>query len=243
MHNYCKTIGALATVSAIVCGTSFSAEVEYELHAGYSSEYLFRGLILGQDLVEAGADVKAEVAGIGLSAGAWCGSFDNSGAANQDVREFDLYGQISKDFGFVTVASGYIYRNFESNETNLDWENPPSQEVYFALSRQFYGIDLSLSYYWGIEGENDGYSECSIGRSFELSRCVALNCGARLGYQIEEGQLSALTTKLSVDWEFVQHAKLSPFVAYAISLCDDVDTWYAGAENQVIGGLMISVAF
>jgi hypothetical protein len=54
MQNYCKTIGALAAASALVAGTA-SAEVEYEIHTGYTSEYLFRGLNLGQDLVEVGS--------------------------------------------------------------------------------------------------------------------------------------------------------------------------------------------
>src|SRR6478735_9283654 len=55
MQNYCKTIGALAAASALVAGTA-QAEVEFELHTGYSSEYLFRGLDLGDNLVEVGAD-------------------------------------------------------------------------------------------------------------------------------------------------------------------------------------------
>ena len=42
----------LAAASALVAGNA-SAEVEYELHTGYTSEYLFRGLNLGQDLVRA----------------------------------------------------------------------------------------------------------------------------------------------------------------------------------------------
>jgi hypothetical protein len=49
MKNYCKTIGALAAASALVAGTA-SAEIEYNIGTGYTNEYLFRGLNLGQDL-------------------------------------------------------------------------------------------------------------------------------------------------------------------------------------------------
>mgnify|MGYP007038417247 CR=1 FL=1 len=52
MQNYCKTIGALAAASALVAGNA-SAEVEYTLGTGYTSEYIFRGENLGEDLVEA----------------------------------------------------------------------------------------------------------------------------------------------------------------------------------------------
>ncbi len=63
MQNYCKLIGALAAASALAAGTA-SAEVEYEIHGGYSSMYLFRGLNLGDDLVEAGVDVAGEWNGL-----------------------------------------------------------------------------------------------------------------------------------------------------------------------------------
>jgi hypothetical protein len=246
MRNYCKTIGALAAVSALVAGNA-SAEVEYELHTGYSNEYLFRGLNLGQDLIEVGADVKTEVSGIGLSAGAWYGSYDNAnlfGNSNSDVGELDLFGQVSKNFGFLTGSIGYIYRSFESSDNNPDLGNPPSQELIFSVSRQIcYGVDVSLTYFWGIEGENDGYSELAFSKSFELTQCLRLNLGSKLGYQVEEGQLATLTSRVSLDWGFVGSAKLSPFVAYSIALCDDNDTWYEGSKNLVVGGMMLSVGF
>ncbi len=248
MRNYCKTIGALAAVSALVAGNASAEGVEYDLSAGYSNEYLFRGLNLGQDLIEVGALVKTEVSGIGLSAGAWYGSYDNANLdgfnTDSDVGELDLYGAVSKDFGFLTASVGYIYRYSESgDDTANDFVVPPSQEIYGAVSRQIYGIDTALTYYWGIEGENDGYSELDLGKSFELNQCLVLNCGAKLGYLVEEGQLTALTSKVSLDWNFVSTAKLSPFVAYSISLNDDNDTWYSGSKNQVIGGMMLSVGF
>ncbi len=103
MQNYCKLIGALTAASALVAGTA-SAEIEnieYEIHGGYSSMYLFRGLDLGDDLVEFGVDVAGEWNGLGLSAGAWYGSFDaptgNGGAFS--TTELDLYAEVSKDLG------------------------------------------------------------------------------------------------------------------------------------------------
>jgi hypothetical protein len=243
MRNYCKTIGALAAVSALVAGNA-SAGVEYDLSAGYSNEYLFRGINYGQDLIEVGALVKAEAYGLGLSAGAWYGSYDNNATPaldnlGADVGELDLYGAVSKDLGFLTASIGYIYRYYESNEVST----LGTQEIYLGVARQFFGVDTSLTYYWGIEGENNGYSELDIGKSFELNQCLTLNCGGKLGYLVEEGQLTALTTKVSLDWNFVSTAKLSPFVAYSISLCDDNDSDYYGAKNQIIGGMMLSVDF
>ena len=52
MKNYLKTIGATLAAFTIV-NDNVMAEVEYTLGTGYSSEYLFRGANLGEDLIEA----------------------------------------------------------------------------------------------------------------------------------------------------------------------------------------------
>ena len=244
MQNYCKTIGALAAVSALVAGNAV-AEVEYELHTGYSNEYLFRGLNLGQDLIEVGADVKAELNGFGLSAGAWYGNVQNAqivGPNSFGFDELDLYAAASRDFGFVTGSVGYIYRQYSNDLDSIVSLFDDEQEVYFSLSRQFYGIDTSLTYYWGIEGDNNGYSELALTKAWELSGCVTLNTGGNVGYLVEEGDFTAITLKTSLDWGFAGTAKLSPFMAYSVSLCDDRQ-FYTHAKNQFVGGVMLSVGF
>jgi hypothetical protein len=70
MNNYCKTISALTLIPTLLAGTA-SAEVEYTLGTGYSSEYLFRGANLGEDLVEATLSASTEWQGLEFLAGAW----------------------------------------------------------------------------------------------------------------------------------------------------------------------------
>ena len=243
MQNYCKTIGALAAASALVAGNA-QANVEYELHTGYTSEYLFRGINLGDDLIEVGADVKTEWNGIGLSAGAWygTGTFLNTGGL--DFNELDLYAGVSKDFGFVTGSIGYISRQYDLN--NL--ENFSTQEISFGLSRDLGFATVSLTYNWCVDGAdyglNEGYTELALRRSFELSPCLSLNVGTNVGYLMEEGAFTAWTTKVALDWGFAEHAKLSPFVALGISLGQQSDTiWWVNTKNELIGGGMLSVNF
>jgi hypothetical protein len=254
MQNYCKTIGALAAASALVAGTA-QAELEYEIHTGYSNEYLFRGLNLGQDLVEAGVDVSTEYNGFGLSAGAWYGSYDKGLAGTGkdfDIDELDLYAEVSKDLGFATAAVGYIYyanEDFVSRNPSLGGSGfypglpQDSQELYVSLSRDLGFAEASLTYFWDIELDNDGYSELALSRSFELSQCLTLNVGSNVGYLAEQGQATAWTTKTSLDWGFAETAKLSPFVALSVALSDDNDTAYAGSANEVVAGSMLSVGF
>ena len=233
MKNYCNLLGALAAVSALTSGNA-SAEIAYTLHTGYSNEYLWRGLNLGNDLVEAGADVAGKAYGLDLSAGAWYGSFSKDGT---NSNELDLYGEVARDFGFVKGSIGYIAYTYP-NSTSSTYE-----EVYFGLARTIGYVDTSLKYFWGVKGDNNGYTELGLGHSFTLSPCLSLGLTTNVGYQIEKGQATAWTSKVSLDWGFAEHAKLSPFVSLAVPMSDDNDTAYFHSGNELVAGTMLSVTF
>ncbi len=267
MQNYCKTIGALAAASALVAGNALAGTpapvtapapatecdafpcLDYELHVGYTNEYLFRGNSLGLDLVEAGFDVATQWDKIGLSAGVWYANFDAdlSGAGiRSDVNEIDLYAEASYDLGFAKASVGYIYYYNDMDDVNeaiFNTRLDDTQEVYFGLSRDLGFAEVSLNYFWDISGDNDGYTELGLTRSFELAPCLALNLGTNVSYLIEAGDFGAWTTKVGLDWSFAEHAKLSPFVALAIPLSDEDNTYYSGSDNEFVGGSMLSVSF
>lgn len=239
MHNYCKTIGALAAASALVAGTA-QAEVEYELHTGYSSQYLFRGLDLGDDLTEVGVDAAAEYNGFGISGGIWATAFDSP--APDDINsEVDLYAEVSKDLGFATLGVGYIYY---WNVGSLGADN---QEVYFSASRDLGFATASLTYFWDVDstngGDTDGYTELALTRSWELNQCLTLNVGGNLGYLVEGGDFTALTTKVSLDWGFAEGAKLSPFAAVSFGLGESTGSAWTSTDNEFVAGSMLSVGF
>ena len=235
MHYHHKTIGALVAASALVAGTAKAdLTIEYKLHTGYSSEYLFRGLDLGNDLIEAGLDVSTTWNGVGLSAGAWYGSFTNAGLNRE---ELDLYGEISKDIGPIKAAIGYIAYTYPRPNTST------YQEVYFGVSHDFGYVAASLKYFWDVEGDNDGYTEFGLTHSFTLSPCLALNLESNIGYLMEKGVATAWTNKVTLDWGFAEHAKLSPFIAASIALTDSKFTSYIDSKDELVGGCMLSVTF
>ncbi len=239
MHNYCKTIGALAAASALVAGNA-QAEVEYELHTGYSSEYIFRGLNLGQNMVEVGADVAGKWDKFGLSAGVWAAAFDaEATTGNQVDNEVDWYTEATYDFGFMTGGIGYIYY-WNLGNLGLD-----AQEVYFSASRDFGFATASLTYYWSVDGpSNDGYTELALSRSFELSPCLALNVKSSVGYLVEEGDFTSWTNRVSLDWGFAGTAKLSPFVSSSIALGEGGNgSAWRETNNEYSAGTMLSVSF
>jgi uncharacterized protein (TIGR02001 family) len=234
MQNYYKTIGALVVASAFAASNA-SAEIESEIHAGYTSEYLFRGLNLGQDLVETGVDLSTEYNGFGLSAGAWYGSFSDSTGASFD--ELDLYGDVSKDLGFATASVGYIYYAY------LGTAGADAQEVKFALAKSFYGVDFSLAWFWDIDLDNDGYTELAASKGFELSPCLTLSTSAVLGYLAEQSEFAHVTAKVALDYAYSETATISPFVAHSWSLTNEAGSTHANTDNELVAGTMLSVTF
>ena len=236
MQNYIKTIGALAAASALAAGSA-SAQVEYALHTGYSNDYIFRGIDLGDNLFETGLDASFEINGFAVSAGAWYATFDNAGV---DSQELDLYAKVSQTISFATMSLGYIsYNNMNANPGILD----DAQEAFVSAGFDFYGYAGTLTYYFDIETDNDGYADLGLAKSYELSPCLTLNTGATLGYQVEQGQLGHLTSKVSLDWGFAESATLSPYIAHSWALSDDVNTYYRGSKNELFGGVMLAVSF
>jgi hypothetical protein len=234
MQNYCKTIGALAAASALVAGNA-KAEVEYELHTGYTSEYLFRGANLGDNLVEVGLDAAYKVDKFSLKGGVWAAAFDNSpvNTGNDVDNEVDFYTEAGYDFGFVTASVGYIYY------WNIGALGADTQEVPFTLSHDFGFADIYLSYFWSVDGpNNNGYMELGGSHSWELSPCLALTYKTNIGFQVEEGDFTAWTNRISLDWGFAENAKVSPFFGFSID-CAQVP----GIRDEILGGSMLSVSF
>ncbi len=241
MQNYCKTIGALAAATALVAGNAQAAP-EYEIHTGYSSLYLFRGLELGQDLGEVGVDVANEWNGLTLSAGFWAAMFNTHNSGSNLDNELDLYGEVSKDLGFLTASVGYIYYwNISENATD-----DQDQEVYFSVSRDFGFASAYLTYFWNVDSAsagNDGYTELGLSKSWELNQCLTLNASTNVGYLLAASNFTALTTKVSLDWAFAEHAKLSPYVAVSVALGEDPATAWAVTNNELVVGTLLSVGF
>ncbi len=236
MQNYSKTIGALVAASALVAGNA-SAEIEYEIKSGYTSEYIFRGQNYGTDLTSLDVNLKTEYNGIGLAAGVWSGSFHKGGFGSNTLTETDVFGEVSKDLGFATAAIGYIYY-FNFGTGSFD----DAGETYFSLAQTYFGVDFALAYYWDVTGnDNEGYTQLTANKGFELSPCLTLNTGAVLGYLAEQGTLDHLTVKVALDYAMTETATVSPFVAQSWDL-GDIGLNFSQA-NEFVGGAMLSVSF
>jgi hypothetical protein len=268
MRNYRKTIGALAAASALVAGYA-SAEVEGEIHIGGHSDYIFRGADLGEGLAEAGADISSEWNGLTLSGGVWYGSIENSDIGNLPIgpgvtipdhySELDLYAEVAKDLGFLNVYVGYIWYHYQDASIGFGPVNlkliDDSQEIYFGVSRELgWGINGALTYYWDVEGDNGGYTELALDKTFAVHECVDLVAGVKTGYLVEEGGFSHVTPQLTANIKVSDTVTVSPYLAYSVEGCKLADHYgnnkvqaLFGAppseSNHFYGGVRLSVKF
>ena len=94
---------ALTGVSLSLLGIS-QADIETSFSAGYTSEYVYRGSLFGDDLFDFGIEASGsgELGGlgeVGFTGGIWYASFSGG-------NELDIYGEVSKDMGSFSLAAG-----------------------------------------------------------------------------------------------------------------------------------------
>jgi len=286
MRNYSKLLGALAATSALAAGSAFAGSpvmtpaptqtasacdsaLEGNVHVGYASEYIFRGTELGDDLFEAGLDLSYKAFDLNFSGGFWYGSVSDSRIGNgvfgpvnlpDHFDELDVYGEVSKDFGFATAYVGYIWYHYPDMEISAPGGSvkliDDAQEIYFGLSRElFWGVNGSLTYYWDVETDNQGYTELGFEKSFEFTPCISLDLGTKFGYLIEEGDFSHWTTSAQLNFKVKENFTVSPYVACSVELdgLEDYGSFNVpgGAlfglspneGNNLVAGIKASVSF
>ena len=116
-----------------------------------------------------------------------------------------------------TAAIGYIYY-WNHNVVPTSSGPVDDQEVYFSVARDFGFANASLTYFWDIDGGQRRLLRSSpFSRSFELNPCLALNVAPASATSSKQGEFTAWTTKVGLDWGFAENAKLSPFVALSVA--------------------------
>lgn len=253
-----KNITTLSILGgALLSGSAFAGEVaaapapapvasqfQSSLGVAYDSQYIYRGLNVGDDLVSAKLQTSyvCPFTGLDITAGAWYGSVKENAVNGQKADELRLFVSAAKDLGFVKAHVGYIgYHYFDDISDD--------HELFAGVSKEIYGFNTSLTYFWGIDGDfrgnNEGYTEAAISRTFNVAG-FDLNTSATLGYLIEEGALSHVTTKVSYDYKLTETATLSPYIAYTVELDDlerSVGSLNLSQENELFAGAALTVTF
>jgi uncharacterized protein (TIGR02001 family) len=259
MRKYTKTVGALAAASALVAGYASAGDLEGfsgEVHVGYHTNYDFRFVDLGSDLVEAGVDVSYALnQDWSLKAGAWYGSVNDSQTIAGNFNELDLYAAAATSLGPVDLELGYIFYTYPDTPGSSD-----TQEVYLsAFTDVVWGITAGATYFYDFDSNNGWYLQPEIRKSFELNECLKLNLSAGVGiadglnYQVDANPLSVGSHdgfqgwffKAELPWEFRDGVTLAPYVKYTDAdsdLAGDINSLEGGQEH-IIAGVKLAVGF
>jgi len=277
MRKHTKYVGALAAASALAAGyasagtsaptqsapatVSSGSDLVGQVHVGYGSQYEFRFVDLGSDLVEAGLNLSYDInENFGLSAGAWYGSVTDSQTFGNSFNELDLYAAVSTNLGPVSLELGYIYYFFSETPGPDD-----TQEVYLSAGMDvFWGINASATYFYDFDSNNGWYLQPELTKSFELTDCLGLNLSAGVGVSDGHGRqladtLGAVGTadgfqgwyvKAELPWQVRENVTFAPYVKYVDADSDLVSdtpsvagTGTLGGREHLIGGVKLTVGF
>jgi len=259
MKNHKKTVGALAAATAMLTGYALAGEpapapvmepaptndfFSGELHVGYNSNYEFRFVDRGDNMVEVGLDGAFDLGnGWGINVGAWYAGINEDNAwsvANFTTpNELDLYFGVRKDFGVVDVEAGYIYYYFDDSAMNwlagpvpgagLLWTNlQDTQEIYASLGVNLpWDVRFATTYYWDIDTYSGWYWDFKLTKSFEFTDCLSLDLA--VGTAMADGQGLQRSAKNSVGtddgyqgwyasaalpWKILDTVTLTPYIKY-----------------------------
>jgi hypothetical protein len=252
-----KLIYSLTLASAACASTSFAGEPTYAAPApappiievaddslgftvalGYDSQYIFRGVDFGDNLVWGNIDYANDFGSpVELNLGAWYAA--TNGNDGDEFDELDLYAGISASAGPVDFGTGAIYYYFPDDDSY-------TFEVYGSVGTEFAGVGLEL--YVGHDFElNDGgtYAAITAGYSVPLGDTMSLDFSTGVSYGDDYSVAGAdgfnnVDLRLALPIALTDTATLEPYIAGSIAIDSLSD---AGEDDYLYGGVSISVTF
>ena len=217
---------ALTGVSLSLLGIS-QADIETSFSAGYTSEYVYRGSLFGDDLFDFGIEASGsgELGGlgeVGFTGGIWYASFSGG-------NELDIYGEVSKDMGSFSLAAGI------TNYSYFGVEPPVGDDIepYLSIGTELGGISLGIAGYYDESDsyDYDLYWELSAGYDVDLGS-MTLGLSVTYGYFDDEVEYFALSAGLDIP------------VSDSISVSPHITTTFSDdLEDQTFGGVEVSFGF
>ena len=227
-----KIIGCtavLAFFSALSADKVAAEDIGAEVSVGYDTDYMFRGVNLGEDLLWSDVNVSTSLSdGLDLGVGAWYANVADD--AGND--ELDIYAGLSTSMGDMSVDLGatyYYYPDPTAGEGTLEFG--------IGLGTSAGPIDLSLGLYYDIDLEA-AYYEVGAATSFDLTDTMAVDVGGAIG-NADGDTLTALTFTIGVPITLSDSASLSPYVGVNIPLDDYEDEF----GDDSYSGLSLTVGF
>ncbi len=269
--NALRKVGALSAVSAISLGYAVAGpmtpapvvdsgtvpppppidsggglwdSVGATLSVGVDSDYIFRGVDLGQNYVWSQLDLSVPIGEtVELALGAWYTS-----AFNDEENELDLYASLGFDFGAWGLEVGYTHYDYPNGWLGDGSSNGgETNEAYISAGTTLWALDLAIAYYYDFDLEVH-YVEATAATTFELTPYVSLDPSIGVSYiDLDDSGVSDdsgwnhFFARLELPIALTESATLTPYIATSVALDYLEDD--AGENDYFYGGVSLSVDF
>lgn len=218
-------------------GGSLFDEVGAEISLGYDTDYIFRGVNFGDHLISGAINLDVPLSDmVGLSLGSWYGSL-----AESPYDELDLLAGLTFDLGAVELGIGATWYYFpDTPSVGVDGD---AFELGASLGTSVGPVDLTVAYFYDFETEGS-YIEAGASTSFEVNEWLSIEPYAAVAYNVDyyiDGDgWNHIALGLAFPISLTDTATLKPYVAGNLPLDVIEDT---GADDEVVGGVSLSVSF
>jgi len=241
------TIGTAAAFFAIINvgagpieepadGPALAASV-VDVTTKYSSEKVWRGAAVGEN--EAAATVTSDVelpAAIGLKLSADYSNVDGTTTTSNEAT--DLTAVFSKNVSDYLLSLSYTWYSDGFDQSG----NSASQEVGLSVTRKVGPVNLTLTQYMAVEGDNNGYSEVLGAYSSNFNVLpVKIDFTAKVGYLVHDSSFTHAEARVSTDLPVVEGIVAQPFIAYSSDLGGAFIDNFSG--DNFFGGIQFKRAF
>ena len=202
----------------------------------YSSEKVWRGSDVGTN--EAAATVTTDLelpAEIGLQLSADYSTVDGTTTSDEAT---DLTAVFSKSVSDYLVSLSYTWYSEGFDQSG----DGGAQEVGLSVSKKVGPVNLTLTQYLAIEGDNNAYSELAGAYSSNFNVLpVELDFSARVGYLVQDSVFTHAEARISTDLPVVEGIVAQPFVAYSTDLGGEFIDNFSG--DNFFGGIQFKRSF
>jgi hypothetical protein len=202
----------------------------------YSSEKVWRGSDVGAN--EAAATVTTDLelpAEIGLQLSADYSTVDGTTTSDEAT---DLTAVFSKSVSDYLVSLSYTWYSEGFDQSG----DGGAQEAGLSVSKKVGPVNLSLTQYLAVEGDNNAYSELAGAYSSNFNVLpVELDFSARVGYLVQDSVFTHAEARISTDLPVVEGIVAQPFVAYSTDLGGEFIDNFSG--DNFFGGIQFKRSF
>jgi len=202
----------------------------------YSSEKVWRGSDVGTN--EAAATVTTDLelpAEIGLQLSADYSTVDGTTTSDEAT---DLTAVFSKSVSDYLVSLSYTWYSEGFDQSG----DGGAQEAGLSVSKKVGPVNLTLTQYLAIEGDNNAYSELAGAYSSNFNVLpVELDFSARVGYLVQDSVFTHAEARISTDLPVIEGIVAQPFIAYSTDLGGEFIDNFSG--DNFFGGVQFKRSF